>query len=154
MDVVDRYMDAGLDRVILGTAAVTDREFAAAAVKKYGDKIAIGVDIKDGNVAIKGWETRSGEDAMDFCGKMEDMGVRTIIVTDISKDGAMEGTNHSLYEKLTDRVDMQIIASGGVSSLDDVRRLADRGLYGAIIGKAYYTGDIDLGEAIAIGAGR
>lgn len=154
MDVVDRYMDAGMDRVILGTAAVTDREFARKAVKKYGEKIAIGVDIKDGNVAIKGWETRSEEDAMGFCEEMENIGVRTVIVTDISKDGAMEGTNHSLYEELTERFDMQIVASGGVSSLDDVRRLAEQGLYGAIIGKAYYTGDIDLTEAIKVAAGE
>lgn len=154
MEVVDRYMDAGLDRVILGTAAVTDRDFARAAVEKYGERIAIGVDIKDGNVAIKGWETRSDEDAMDFCGKMEDMGVSTIIVTDISRDGAMKGTNHSLYEELTSRFDMQIVASGGVSTLEDVRRLTGQGLYGAIIGKAYYTGDIDLGEAIAIAGGK
>lgn len=150
MDVVDRYMDAGLDRVILGTAAVTDRQFARAAVKKYGDRIAIGVDIKDENVAIKGWETRSEENAMHFCKEMEDMGVGTVIVTDISRDGAMEGTNHSLYEELTDRFHMQLIASGGVSSLEDVRKLAGQGLYGAIIGKAYYTGDIDLAEAIAV----
>lgn len=154
MEVVDRYMDAGLDRVILGTAAVTDRDFARAAVEKYGERIAIGVDIKDGNVAIKGWETRSDEDAMDFCGKMEDMGVSTIIVTDISRDGAMKGTNHSLYEELTSLFDMQIVASGGVSTLEDVRRLTGQGLYGAIIGKAYYTGDIDLGEAIAIAGGK
>ena len=154
MEVVDRYMDAGLDRVILGTAAVTDRDFARAAVEKYGERIAIGVDIKDGNVAIKGWETRSDEDAMDFCGKMEDMGVSTIIVTDISRDGAMKGTNHSLYEELTSRFDMQIVASGGVSTLEEVRRLTGQGLYGAIIGKAYYTGDIDLGEAIAIAGGK
>ena len=150
MEVVDRYMDAGLDRVILGTAAVTDRDFAREAVEKYGERVAVGVDIKDGNVAIKGWETRTEEKAMDFCAEMEDMGVHTIIVTDISKDGAMKGTNHSLYEELTGRFRMQIVASGGVSDLDDVRRLAAQGLYGAIIGKAYYTGDIDLAEAIRI----
>ena len=150
MDVVDRYMDAGLDRVILGTAAVTDRQFARAAVEKYGDRIAIGVDISDGNVAIKGWETRSEENAMDFCKEMEDMGVGTVVVTDISKDGAMDGANHSLYEELTKRFDMKIVASGGVSSLEDVRQLAGQGLYGAIIGKAYYTGEIDLAEAISV----
>lgn len=150
MDIVDRYMDAGIDRVILGTAAVTDPSFAEAAVKKHGEKIAIGVDIRDGFVAIKGWQKNSGEDAFEFCGRMQDMGVRTIIVTDISKDGAMKGTNHSLYKEMSERFSMQIVASGGVSSLDDVRRLREQGLYGAIIGKAYYTGDIDLRKAIEV----
>lgn len=150
MEVVDRYIEAGLDRVILGTAAVTDPEFAREAVEKYGEKIAIGIDIKDGYVAVKGWTEKSQEDAFGFCEKMEKLGVKTIIVTDISKDGAMEGTNHSLYEELTSRFNMQITASGGVSSIDDVKRLAAQNLYGAIIGKAYYTGAIDLEEAIEV----
>ncbi|MDO4870033.1 MAG: 1-(5-phosphoribosyl)-5-[(5-phosphoribosylamino)methylideneamino]imidazole-4-carboxamide isomerase [Bacillota bacterium] len=154
MEVVDRYIEAGLDRVILGTAAVTDREFAKAAVDKYGEKIAIGVDLKDGYVAIKGWTEKSQETAMDFCGKMQEMGVKTIIVTDISRDGAMKGTNHQLYEELAERFDMQIVASGGVSTIDDVKRLAAQNIYAAIIGKAYYTGDIDLEEAIEVAAGR
>ena len=150
MDVVDKYIGAGLDRVILGTAAVTDEAFAKAAVAKYGEKIAIGVDLKDGHVAIKGWTQQSQETAVAFCEKMQDMGVRTIIVTDISKDGAMKGTNHRLYEDLAGRFDMQIVASGGVSSIADVRQLASQNIYGAIIGKAYYTGDIDLEEAIEV----
>lgn len=150
MEVVDRYIEAGLDRVILGTAAVTDREFAKAAVDKYGEKIAIGVDLKDGYVAIKGWTEKSQETAMEFCGKMQEMGVKTIIVTDISRDGAMKGTNHQLYEELAERFDMQIVASGGVSTIDDVKRLAAQNIYAAIIGKAYYTGDIDLEEAIEV----
>ena len=149
MDVVDRYIEAGLDRVILGTAAVTDRDFAKAAVAKYGEKIAIGIDLRDGYVAIKGWTEQSQETAMEFCRKMQEMGVKTIIVTDISKDGAMKGTNHSLYEELAGAFDMQIVASGGVSTIDDVKRLAAQNIYGAIIGKAYYTGAIDLTEAIA-----
>ena len=150
MEVVDRYMDAGLDRVILGTAAVTDEAFAKAAVDKYADRIAIGVDLKDGYVAIKGWTEKTPETALAFCEKMQRLGVRTIIVTDISKDGAMKGTNHGLYEELAARFDMQIVASGGVSSLEDVKRLAAQNIYGAIIGKAYYTGDIDLEEAIEV----
>ena len=149
MEVVDKYIAAGIDRVILGTAAVTDEAFAREAVERYGEKIAIGIDLKDGYVAIKGWTEKSGLEAMEFCRKMQDMSVKTIIVTDISKDGAMKGTNHSLYEKLTGQFDMQIVASGGVSSIDDVKRLATQGLYGAIIGKAYYIGAIDLTEAIA-----
>ncbi len=152
MGVIDKYMQAGLDRVILGTAAVTDRDFAKAAVEKYGDKIAIGVDLRDGYVAIKGWTEQSQETAFDFCRKMQEMGVKTIIVTDISKDGAMKGTNHKLYEELASSYHMQIVASGGVSTIDDVRRLAAQNIYGAIIGKAYYTGAIDLEEAIAVAA--
>ena len=150
MEVIDRYMQAGIDRVILGTAAVTDPGFAEAAVAGYGDRIAIGVDIKDGYVAIKGWTEKSGLEAMEFCQKMQDMGVKTLIVTDISKDGAMQGTNMPLYEQLQSSFDLQIVASGGVSDLSDVRRLSQMGLYGAIIGKAYYIGAIDLKEAIEV----
>ena len=149
MDVIRRYMDAGIDRVILGTAAVTDREFLEEAVAAYGEKIAVGIDLKDGYVAIKGWTEKTQLTAVDFCEQMQALGVTTIIVTDISKDGAMKGTNHGLYEELSARLGMQLVASGGVSSIDDVNRLAARGLYGAIIGKAYYTGAIDLKEAIA-----
>ena len=149
MDVIRRYMDAGIDRVILGTAAVTDPAFLEEAVAAYGEKIAVGIDLKDGYVAIKGWTEKTQLTAVDFCEQMQALGVTTIIVTDISKDGAMKGTNHGLYEELSARLGMQLVASGGVSSIDDVKRLAARGLYGAIIGKAYYTGTIDLKEAIA-----
>ena len=150
MDAVKAYLEAGVDRVILGTAAVTDEAFLKAAVAAYGEKIAVGIDIKDGYVAIKGWTEQSREKAMDFCGKMEQMGVRTIICTDISRDGAMQGTNHELYRELSERFDLNIIASGGVSSIDDVRKLAAMNIHGAIIGKAYYTGAIDLKEAIEV----
>ena len=150
MDVVKAYLDAGGDRVILGTAAVTDEAFLKAAVAAYGEKIAVGIDIKDGCVAIKGWTEKSREKAMDFCGKMEQLGVGTIICTDISRDGAMQGTNHELYRELSERFDLNIIASGGVSSIDDVRKLAAMNIHGAIIGKAYYTGAIDLKEAIEV----
>ena len=109
----------------------------------------VGIDLKDGYVAIKGWTEKTQLTAVDFCEQMQALGVTTIIVTDISKDGAMKGTNHGLYEELSARLGMQLVASGGVSSIDDVKRLAARGLYGAIIGKAYYTGAIDLKEAIA-----
>ena len=150
MEVVSRYLDAGLDRVILGTAAVTDPDFAKAAVDAYGDKIAIGVDIKDGFVAVKGWTEKSSLEAFEFCAQMEAIGMKTLICTDISKDGAMQGPNAGLYEKLSQQLKMDIIASGGVSSIGDIRRLAAMNIHGAIVGKAYYTGAVDLAEAIEV----
>ena len=150
METVRAYLEAGVDRVILGTAAVTDPAFLAAALAEYGERIAVGVDIKDGKVAIKGWLETAEDDALTFCEKMQKLGVRTIISTDISKDGAMMGANHELYRTLAERFDLQIVASGGVSSLDDVKKLRALELYGAIIGKAYYTGAIDLKEAIEV----
>ena len=148
METVDKYISIGLDRVILGTAAVKDEEFLKAAVSKYGEKIAVGVDIKDGFVAISGWTEKSEYDAFSFCEKMEKIGVSTLICTDISKDGAMQGTNHGLYKELSEKFSVNITASGGVSSLDDVKKLRKLDIYGAIIGKAYYTGAIDLKEAL------
>lgn len=150
MAVIHRYLSAGIDRVILGTAAVTEPGFVEAAVREYGDKIAVGIDIKDGFVAIKGWTEKSSLEAMDFCGQMEQLGVKTLICTDISRDGAMQGANHGLYRELSQSFDMQIIASGGVSSMEDVKRLGGMDIYGAIVGKAYYTGAIDLREAIEV----
>jgi phosphoribosylformimino-5-aminoimidazole carboxamide ribotide isomerase len=150
MDIVDRYIDAGVDRVILGTAAVTDPEFAKEAAKKYGEKIAVGVDIKDGYVAVKGWTEKSQETAIEFCKKMQSIGINTLICTDISKDGAMQGTNVELYKTLSRELNMKIVASGGVSSLDDVAALRALDIYGAIIGKAYYTGAISIAEALEV----
>ena len=150
MQIVDRYLSAGIDRVILGTAAVTDPDFLAAALAKYGERIAVGIDIKDGRVAIKGWTETSGKDALTFCAQMEAAGVTTVICADISKDGAMQGTNHDLYKTLSEKFSLQIIASGGVSSLEDVRHLADHNLHGAIVGKAYYSGSLDLARAIEV----
>lgn len=150
MDVVDRYLSAGVSRVILGTAAVKDEAFLKAALAKYGERIAVGIDIKDGKVAIKGWTEKSDLDAMEFCAKMEQMGVKTIICTDISKDGAMKGANHALYREMSARFGVQIIASGGVSSMEDVEKLAALDIYGAIVGKAYYVGAIDLKKAIEV----
>ena len=144
-------MTSGLDRVILGTAAVSDPAFLDAAVSKYGEKIAVGVDIKDGCVAVKGWTESSGLDAFAFCEDMQKRGVTTLICTDISRDGAMKGTNRSLYAELSENFPLlNVIASGGVSSLDDVKALTDMDIYGAIIGKAYYTGAIDLAEAVRV----
>ena len=150
MEVADRYIECGVGRVILGTAAVSDREFLSAAVKKHGDKIAVGVDIKNGKVAIKGWTETSALDAFDFCRELQELGVKTVICTDISKDGAMMGTNRELYRELSQKFSLDIIASGGVSSLDDISALRALNLYGAIIGKAYYTGAIDLREALEV----
>ena len=154
MDVIDRYLDAGLDRVILGTAAVTDEKLLKKAVDKYAEHIAVGVDIRDGKVAIKGWIEKTEMDAYVFCSRMQDLGVRTLICTDISKDGAMQGTNRQLYRELTERFSLQITASGGVSALEDVKYLSGLGLYGAIIGKAYYTGAINLRDAVKEAASR
>ena len=150
MEVVEKYISAGLDRVILGTAAVTNEGFVQKAVEKYGEKIAVGIDIKDGFAAIKGWTESSGIDAFEFCERMEKIGVRTLICTDISKDGAMVGTNRALYKKLSEKFSVEIVASGGVSSIDDVKALRKLNIYGAIIGKAYYTKAVDLGEAIEV----
>lgn len=150
MQTIESYLENGIDRVILGTAAVTEPSFLEEAARKYGKKIAVGMDIKDGYVAIKGWTEKSQLTAFDFCRRLQELGIETIICTDISRDGAMKGANHGLYGVLMEGFSMQIIASGGVSSLEDVRRLAGLGLYGAIIGKAYYTGAIDLKQAIEV----
>jgi phosphoribosylformimino-5-aminoimidazole carboxamide ribotide isomerase len=150
MEEVAKRLDAGIDRVILGTAAVTEKGFVEAAVSKYGNQIAVGIDIRDGFVAIRGWTEKTQQEAIAFCKQMADVGVQTIICTDISKDGAMEGANHDLYRQLKEDLNLQIIASGGVSSLGDVEKLAKLNLHGAIIGKAYYTGAIDLPKAIEV----
>ncbi len=150
METVEKYLSIGVSRVILGTAAITDEAFLDEAIAKYGEKIAVGVDIKDGFVAIKGWTEKSQYTFEDFCKKMQDKGVKTLICTDISKDGAMKGTNRELYKSLSEKLSLDIIASGGVSTIDDIRALREMNLYGAIIGKAYYTNAIDLKEAIEV----
>lgn len=148
METVEKYLAAGVSRVILGTAAVNDTEFLKAAVAKYGDKIAVGADVKDGYIAIKGWIEKSQITLEDFLSDMQELGVKNIICTDISKDGAMRGTNLELYRELSKKYSMDITASGGVSSLDDIKKLREMDIYGAIIGKAYYIGAIDLKEAL------
>ena len=150
VETVETYLNAGVDRVILGTAAVTDPDFLEAALRKYGEKIAVGVDLKDGFVAIKGWTETSGHTAHEFFGYMQRIGVRTCICTDISRDGAMKGTNRELYRELSQAYNIDLIASGGVSDLEDVQALAAMNLHGAIIGKAYYVGAINLKEAIEV----
>lgn len=148
METVRAYLENGVDRVILGTAAVNDEEFLKSAIAEYGERIAVGVDIKDGFVAIKGWTEKSNYSCFDFCEKMQNLGVKTLICTDISKDGAMQGTNRELYRELSERFNIDITASGGVSDIEDIKALRKLELYGAIIGKAYYIGAIDLKEAL------
>ena len=150
METIDTYLGEGLDRVILGTAALNDRELLEAAVERYPGRIAVGADIRDGYLAVKGWTEDSSVDIDTFLTDMISLGVDTVIVTDISRDGAMQGTNRELYRRLCGEKRINITASGGVSSLDDVAALRDMGLYAAIIGKAYYTGAIDLGKALEV----
>ena len=154
MEVVRAYLDGGVDRVIIGTAAVTDPAFLAEAVAAYGERVAVGVDLRDGFVAIHGWTETSALDGVEFCRQLEAAGVRTVIVTDISRDGVLSGCNVELYRRLGASCGLRVTASGGVSSLEDVRALAGMGLYAAIVGKAYYEGRIDLAEAIRTAEGE
>lgn len=149
-ETVKTYLDAGAGRVILGTAALNDPEFLDRMVDKYGERIAVGVDFRDGYVAVKGWRELSNVTCFDFCESLEKRGVKTVICTDISKDGLLGGTNIELYREMVKKFSMDLTASGGVSSLDDVRKLRDMGIYGAILGKALYTGMLDLEEAVRL----
>ena len=148
METVRKYLENGVDRVILGTAAVNDEAFLKEAIAAYGDRIAVGVDVKDGYVAITGWTENSQYDCFAFCEKMVSLGVAYLICTDISKDGAMQGTNRELYRQLSEKFRVNITASGGVSSLEDIQALRKLELYGAIVGKAYYNGAISLTDAL------
>lgn len=149
-ETVKKYIEAGAERVILGTAAVKDEKLLFDMCEKYGDKIAVGADLKDGEVAINGWLEKSGVSGEKFFEKMQSIGVKTVICTDISRDGAMRGTNRELYGKMAEKFSMNIVASGGVSSIEDIKALRKLNLYGAIVGKAIYTGDIDLSSAIEV----
>lgn len=150
LETVRTYVDAGIDRVILGTSAVYDIEFLERAIELYGERIAVGADVKDGFIAVRGWLEKSTEDIYAFLDRMTKLGVKTIICTDVSKDGAMQGANVGLYGDLSAKFDLELIASGGVSSMEDVRKLKALGMSGAIIGKAYYSGAISLKEAIEV----
>ena len=150
IETAKAYIESGVDRIILGTAAVKDEEFLKEALSLFGDKVAVGVDLKDGYVAIKGWTEKSELTADAFLSKMEALGVKTVICTDISRDGAMQGSNNELYKELSEKYSIDLIASGGVSTIEDIKALTAMNLYGAIIGKAYYIGAIDLKEAIEV----
>lgn len=148
--VIEKYINAGAYRVILGTAAATDPEFLERVAQKYGERIAVGCDLKDGYVATKGWTQTTNETGEEFFARVEKLGIKTVICTDISRDGAMKGTNLELYKKLSQEFDIDIIASGGVTDMSDVENLAKMDIYGAILGKAIYTGNIDLKTAIEV----
>ena len=150
MNTVEKYLNAGVMRVILGTAAVKDPEFLRKAVKEFGERVAVGADILNGNIAIKGWTETANITTDQFFCQLEDIGVKTVICTDISKDGTMLGTNRELYKELSQKYKINIVASGGVNSLEDIIALNEMNLYGAIIGKAYYTGAIELKKALEV----
>lgn len=148
LDTIQKYLDAGVERVILGTKAVTDPAFLEESLNKFGSHIAVGVDIKDGKIAIKGWLETAQDSVEDFFTKLCKLGVSTVICTDVSKDGMLSGTNVDLYHQLSQKFSLDLIASGGVSSQEDLARLKELGLYGAILGKALYTGALDLKAAL------
>ena len=150
METVERYLEAGISRVILGTAALKDPAFLKEAIRKYDDRIAVGVDLKDGYVSVKGWIETSDKEGFEFMKELEDIGVSAVIVTDISRDGAMKGTNLELYRRISTETGMKVTASGGISTLDDLKALRPMDIYGAIIGKAYYTGAIRLEDALEV----
>lgn len=147
-EIAEKYLSSGASRIILGTAAVEDEDFLRYCAENYKDRVAVGVDIKDGYVAVKGWTEKSEFECFEFCEKISRMGIRYVICTDISKDGTMQGTNHELYRKLKENFSLNITASGGISDIEDILKLNSLGIYGAIIGKAYYTGAINIKEAI------
>lgn len=146
---IKRYLDVGISRVILGTIAVNDFNFTTKMAQKYGDKIAVGVDAKDEKIAVKGWLEVTETNSVEFCKRLASAGIKTVIYTDISRDGAMQGANLEIYSRLSNVVDLNIIASGGVSSLSELVELKKIGIYGAIVGKALYQGVIDLEEAVS-----
>ena len=147
-EIVRRYLDAGVHRVIIGTAAVTDPEFLTVMVSAYAETIAVGVDVRDGMAAIRGWQEQSTLTCDALFQRLTDAGVQTVICTDISKDGMLAGPNMEMYRRLNETYPVRIIASGGVTTLEDVKALRDMDLYGAILGKALYTGSIDLPAAV------
>ena len=153
MDTICRYLDCGISRVILGTAAVENEALLCAALEKYGERIAVGVDLKDGRVAVHGWERQSAWTAEAFLQHLTELGVQTVICTDISRDGILSGSNHDLYRSLTAAFPIDLIASGGVSSADDIRALRGIGMAGAILGRAYFSGRVSIPDALAAATG-
>ena len=151
---VEETLALGVNRVILGTVAVTDYPLVERLAQKHGEKLAVGVDVKDGYVATHGWQEVSGIRGIDFCKKLRDTGIRTVIYTDISRDGLLEGTNLAAYEELSKVEGLQVIASGGVSFENEVQSLREMDLYGVILGKALYTGKLSLSRCLAIAKGE
>ena len=153
METVRRYLECGISRAILGTAAAENEDFLREALETFGAQIAVGVDLKDGFVAVRGWEEKSSWTAEAFFRHLTELKVRTVICTDISRDGVLAGSNHDLYASLNERYPIDLIASGGVSSLEDIRGLRALGMSGAILGRAYYSGAVTLEDALAAAAG-
>lgn len=154
MEDIEAKLSCGINRVIIGTKAVSDSEFVKRAVDKYGDKIVIGIDAKDGMVAIEGWEKTSDFTAVEFAKKMTDIGVKTIVYTDIATDGTLAGPNVAAMEEMVRSVNADIIASGGIGNIEHIKSLIPTGVEGVIVGRALYTGNVDLKEAIKIAGGK
>ena len=148
------YLGLGVKRVILGTAAVKNYPFVEEAVKEFGDAVAVGVDAKNGLVAVNGWQETTAVNSVEFCKKLRDTGVKTVIYTDISKDGMLSGTNIDIHKELSKIEGLDIVASGGITFVDEIKTLADMNIYGAILGKAIYEGKLDLREALAAAGGK
>ncbi|OPZ94798.1 MAG: 1-(5-phosphoribosyl)-5-((5-phosphoribosylamino)methylideneamino) imidazole-4-carboxamide isomerase [Firmicutes bacterium ADurb.Bin419] len=151
IEMIETVLCKGIERVILGTSAVKDPELVKRAVKTFENNVVIGIDAKDGMVAIEGWEKTSEFKAVDFAKKMEELGAKTIIYTDISRDGMLNGPNLKAMEDMVKAVNIDVIASGGVGKLEDIKNLKETGVSGVIVGRALYTGDVDLKQAIEIG---
>ena len=154
MATIDRYLAAGAGRVILGTAALADKKFLLDAIAKYGEKIAVGVDCRDGKVAVSGWLETTAIDGMSFCLQLRDYGIQTVIYNDISRDGALSGANIDVYQRLSQIDDLDIVASGGISSLSEIAQLRDMGISAAILGKALYSGKLNLPEVLTVARGE
>ena len=151
MKRVEDYLNLGVKRVILGTAAIRNYPFVEEAVKEFGDAIAVGVDAKEGFVAVSGWQETTSVKSVEFCKKLRDTGVATVIYTDISKDGMLSGTNLDIYKELSAIEGLQIVASGGITYADEIKKLNEMGIYGAIVGKAVYEGKLSLKDALIAG---
>ncbi|MBQ9940614.1 MAG: 1-(5-phosphoribosyl)-5-[Clostridia bacterium] len=147
---ISDYLSMGVSRVILGTVAIRDFDFTCRMVKKYGEKIAVGVDARDGKVAVGGWLETSSENSVDFCKRLRDAGVKTVIYTDISKDGMLSGTNLEIYSTLSEIAGLDIVASGGISFESEIIALKEMGIYGAIVGKAIYENKLNLEKVIQL----
>lgn len=148
MKRVEDYLSLGVKRVILGTAAIRNYPFVEEAVKKFGKAIAVGVDAKDGFVAVSGWQETTSVKSVEFCKKLRDTGVATVIYTDISKDGMLSGTNLEVYSELSEIKGLDIVASGGITFVNEIEKLRDMNIYGAIVGKAVYEGKLSLKDAL------